>query len=243
MASICFLFCYSSSAQSPDSAASKKNFKNTIKFNVSSTVIFGSGYLVFSYERLVNKNQSFSIDLGTYGLPNLISASDSISLSGQSKNKGFHVAADYRFYILSENKYAPPRGLYFGPYYSYNQLSRQNAWQFNTSNYMGNANAGLDVHINTFGVEMGYQVVLWERLAVDLIAVGPGIAEYSIKTNIQTDLSSEKRNELLGVIANSLKQILPGSNDYLNSTKYREASGISTWAIGYRYIVQVGFRF
>jgi hypothetical protein len=45
------------------------------------------------------------------------------------------------------------------------------------------------LNIHTFGAELGYQFVFWDRLSVDMILLGPGIAAYSLKASFGTNLS------------------------------------------------------
>ncbi len=245
---ICFVFLIATvsasslSAQTKDSTSVEKEFKNTIKFNISSPLIFGGRYLVFSYERMVGRNQSFSVDVGTFGLPEFLSG-DSVQASKSTNISSFHFGVDYRFYLSGENRFPAPHGLYVGPYYSFNYLSRQNTWEFENDQVNGPVNVSLNAHINTIGVEMGYQFVFWKRFDVDIIAIGPGIAHYSFNTSIGGDLTAQQKNQLLTAVVNRLSQVIPGSSNFLNEPHYLERSGTATWAIGYRYIVQIGYRF
>ncbi len=117
------------------------------------------------------------------------SSSDSVSLQKNSNDKGLHLSAEYRFYLAGENKYEAPRGVYIGPYYSYNHFSRSNEWLLNTSTFSGDVNTDLGLTINTVGVEFGYQFVFWKKLSLDLILFGPGLAHYQVKTALNTNLS------------------------------------------------------
>jgi hypothetical protein len=56
--------------------SSGKDYKNVIRYNLSGPLLFGfDNYIIFGYERIVNANQSFSINVGVVGLPNLVSLS------------------------------------------------------------------------------------------------------------------------------------------------------------------------
>jgi hypothetical protein len=192
---------------------------------------------------MVKSNQSFSLNVGVYGLPDFITVSDSLSVSKKVNDKGFHISGDYRFYISGENRHRAPRGVYIGPYYSFNHLSRQNTWEFKAKSFSGNVDASLDVNIHSMGVELGYQFVLGKRFALDFVAVGPGMAHYSFKTTISAQLEPEKKKELLSAIAQRMAEKIPGGNKFLNNERYRTDAGVATWTIGYRYIVHVGYRF
>lgn len=245
---ICFAFLIgtastgSLSAQTNDSTSVQKEFKNTVKFNISSPLIFGGRYLVLSYERMVGPNQSFSVDVGTFGLPEFLSG-DSVKAAKSTNISSFHFGADYRFYLSGENRFPAPHGVYIGPYYSFNYLSRQNTWEFENGQVSGPVNTSFNAHINTIGVELGYQFIFWKRFDVDIVAVGPGIAHYDFSSSIQGDLTAQQKNQVLSEVASRLSQVLPASGNFLNQARYIERSGTATWAIGYRYIVQIGYRF
>ena len=239
---ICITLSRPLQAQNSDSVKTERAFKNTVRFNFSAPLIFGDRYLVLGYERMVGTNQSFSINIGSFGLPNFVS-SDSLKVSDQRKDKGFHVSADYRFYLAAENRHRAPRGVYIGPYYSYNHLARNNSWTFNTKSFSGNTAASLDVNIHTIGFELGYQFVFWKRFAVDMVAIGPGIAHYSFKSDISNSLTPENQSELLKTIAQKIREKIPASSDFLSDEHYKRDSGVATWSVGYRYIIHFGYRF
>ncbi|WP_448699262.1 DUF3575 domain-containing protein [Mucilaginibacter sp. AW1-3] len=230
-------------AQNTDTlSGKKKEMKNIIRYNLSGPLIFGHSYVVFGYERTVGTHQSFSVNIGAFGLP-AFTGSDSLAVGANRKNEGFHVSGDYRFYLSGENRYPAPHGVYIGPYYSYNHLSRENTWMFNSPTFTGNVDVAFDVNIHTAGLELGYQFVLFKRMTLDFVAVGPGVAYYSFKNNLTSNLSPEKHDELLAAIADKLKEKLPMLSSYFNNEEYKKNAGIKAWSIGYRYIVQIGFRF
>jgi hypothetical protein len=187
---------------------------------------------------MIGKNQSFSVDIGSFGLPEFISA-DSAQASRSSNNSGFHFGADYRFYLSGQNRFPAPHGLYVGPYYSFNYLSRQNEWTFANNS----VTTPFDVHINTFGAELGYQFVFGRHFDVDLVAIGPGIAHYAFGSSIRGNITEEQKTQVLTAISTRLSQVIPGSGNIFNQQQYIERSGTATWALGYRYIVQIGYRF
>ena len=89
--------------------------KNTIRFNLTSPLIFNKS-IILGYERVLNNRHSISVNFGTTGFPSLgIINADSINLVTIRDRKGINFSADYRFYLARENKYAAPRGVYIGP--------------------------------------------------------------------------------------------------------------------------------
>src|SRR4051812_43527503 len=88
----------------------KKEYMNSVRFNLTNPMIFGGGSLVFGYERILNKRSSFSINVGQARFPKFVYAdTDSLKVRSNLEEKGYNFSVDYRFYLLSENKYAIPR--------------------------------------------------------------------------------------------------------------------------------------
>lgn len=232
--------------QSFRSDSSSKKYKNVIRYNLSGALLFGTDkYIVFGYERVVNKRQSFSINIGRSNLPKLVSFStDSVSVTKDLKNTGFHVSADYRFYLSKENRYDVPHGIYIGPFYSYNGYKRNNSWNYKTPNSSTNvATTETDFSIHVMGAEMGYQFVLWKRLTLDMLLIGPGFGRYKIDSKIQENLTQAQKEKLYDALKQLLEQKAPGMNYVLSDHEFDANGSLRTWNVGFRYIIHVGFLF
>jgi hypothetical protein len=225
-----------------------KRFNNTVRVNVTNPMIFGYQSLIFGYERQLPNSQSFSLSLGqayfgTLGSDEL----DSIRLSKglESKDKGFHISADYRWYLTKQNKFDAPCGLYVGPYASYNYFNRVNSWTLNTSDFQGDVNTDITLNIITVGAELGYQFLLGkrQRWSIDMVLLGPGIANYSLKTKTTGDLSSENEHLLFEKINEILHNRFPGMDHVIDGEGYERTGTSNTTDLGYRYMVMVGYRF
>jgi hypothetical protein len=208
-------------------------------------MIFDGKSLIFGYERTIGRSQSFSIDIGTIGIGpfkgngNL----DSVKLIDNSNDKGIHISADYRFYLKKENKFEAPRGVYIGPYYAYNRFSRGNTWNLALASLNGNLNTNMRLNINTIGAELGYQFILWKRFSVDLVMVGPGVGFYNIKTSLDTDISEADQALVFEKINDYLNDKIPGYDFVIKEGEFKRKGSINTTSLGYRYIVNIGFRF
>ena len=231
--------------QGVDTTKNTRHYKNVIRYNLSSALIFGiNRYVVFGYERVIRNNQSISINVGGVALPKLISINtDSFSLQKDNKNNGVNFSVDYRFYLGKENKYPAPHGVYIGPYYAYNKFTRDNQWLYTKGTGSSYVNTNSVLNINTVGFEFGYQFILWKRLALDLVLVGPGYAIYRYKVKWDTNLSGQSKEQLLDAMQQLLTQKFPGMN-YVFADKEFDANGaIRTNSIGYRYMIHIGFAF
>jgi len=218
--------------------------KNSIRVNITNPLIFGIKSFNFSYERIVGKHQSFSIGMGQMYLPVLRGdENDTVHLQNNTNETGFNLSVDYRFYLAKENKYEIPRGIYIGPYYSYNQFSRSNDWMMNSSSFTGTVNTNLAIKINTFGAELGYQFLLWKRLAIDLVMFGPGVGFYNIKAKINTTLDEGDKELFYEKLNDYLADKIPGYSIVIGDGEFKKNGSVKTTALGYRYMVNLGFRF
>jgi hypothetical protein len=243
------LFCtlgqvFTASAQQ-DNAPFKfgKEHKNIIRYELSGGLLFGlNHYAVFGYERVTWPHQSFSINGGPIALPKLVAINtDSLHLTHDLKNNGFNLSIDYRFYLGHENRFDAPHGVYIGPYMSYNHFNRSNQWEYNSDDSLVGTHTKLDIF--TVGAELGYQFVLWKRLALDFVMIGPGVSNYNMNATITGEISPENKEKLQNALIQLISQKFPGMN-YVMADKTLNGNGhLGTWSIGYRYLIHIGFAF
>jgi len=246
---IIFLACFSTLgvyAQDYKSDSSWKHArKNIVRYNVSSALLFGiDKTFILGYERLLKPNQSISMNAGSIVLPKIASIStDSFDLGNDLKNTGYNISLDYRFYLSKLNKYNAPRGVYIGPWYSFNRFSRENSWEFKNSSAQKFTTTNSDFNIHSFGVELGYQFIFWDRLALDLVMVGPGMGLYNVNSKFDTNLTEEQQEQLRQALSDVISNKFPGMN-YVLDGKELDASGrLNITSLGYRYIIHIGFSF
>ena len=237
-------YCGSVNGQQIADTAWQNAKKNIVRYNISGALIFGfDKYIILGYERLVTPHQSFSINVGGVKLPKFVSIiTDSFQLSQDIKNSGWNVSADYRFYLKKENKNIAPRGVYIGPYYSYNSFQRENKWDI-----LSRANESLvtksKFRIHTFGAELGYQFLFWKKLALDIVMVGPGMSSYWLKAKTDKGVSEANREQLQDAVRQLIEQKFPGMNYVFADEGFKANGVLSTWDIGYRYMVHLGYNF
>ena len=240
---ILLLFAFSSLAQD---SLPKKSYKNTIRFNVTNPLLFGSRSLIFGYERILNNRRSFSINIGQASFPRLgFINSDSIKANPNVEESGFHISGDYRFYLGKENKYASPRGVYIGPYFAYNYFERKNSLLITSTNG-GSPQTVLsetNLTVSSLGFQLGYQFVFWDRLSLDMILAGPGIAAYNLKASLGANLSEADQKKFFEKLNAALADKFPGYNTVFDDGEFESKGSTSTTSLGYRYMVMIGFRF
>ena len=236
-------------AQTSDSLANpEREFKNTIRFNVTNPLIFGGKSLIFGYERILKNNKSFSINIGQAALPNLENGfSDEFREKTVLSQGGFHISGDYRFYLSKLNKYSAPRGVYIGPYYSYNRFNKGHDWEYTEEGTSTTKliNSDLSLKIQQIGFELGYQFVFWKRFSVDLILLGPGIAGYKVKAEVGGNITDEERQLFLEKLNQALKDKFPGYSGTVGDGdgEFAKTGYRSTTSLGYRYMINLGYRF
>ena len=221
----------------------KKMRKNIININVSNPMLISDRFQAVGYERVLRNGQSFTVNLGTFGLPRFLNGklADTLGIVTGTKDNGFHFSADYRFYLLKLNSYAAPRGVYIAPYYTLNYLNRRNTWTLD--GYLEEVFTDTKFSVNTIGFELGYQFIFWDRLAVDLILLGPGVGYYGVKTEIGTTLDPEHEFWLFDKLNEMLKDRIPGYDHIIDVGEYSKKGSYHNKNIGYRYVVRLGFAF
>ncbi len=223
-------------------------FPNTVRFNLTNPLLFGDKAIIFGYERVLNNKKSFSVNVGRAYYPKLINASynaDSlgIDLRDNTKDKGLSLSLDYRIYLQKENKYPAPRGVYLGPYYSFNYFSRTNTWELNTNSFQGDLETNLNFNIHTIGFQLGYQFVFWDRITLDMILLGPGYAFYNFELKTSTSLTPDDESKLFEIINDYLTEKFPGYSWAIDAKEFEKSGSAKTTSLGFRYMIMVGYRF
>jgi hypothetical protein len=219
-------------------------YKNIIRLNLSNPVLFGIKNNVIGYERILKNSQSFSVNMGRFSFPKFEPfIRDSFQLQKNYSDKGFHFSMDYRWYLQKENKYSPPRGFYIGPYYAYNYLERENYWVVNTNSYTGELISDLSVNMHLIGVQLGCQFVMWKRLTLDVIFMGPGLWYFNVKSKTSSVLDPDESELVYQQLDEQLQENVPGYGQYIDGNEFSEKGTARTGKFGYRYLVNLGFRF
>ena len=229
-----------------DSVKTKKDLKNTVFYNLTNTLIFGGKSQVLAYERVLTKQSSVCIEVGSFSFPGVQILSGKYRTNEGETQSGYKFAADYRYYPSNENKYPAPRGVFVGPYISYNHFNREKSFTIDTtSTGLVNVTVNTDFTFQTYtgGLQLGYQFVFWRRLAIDLILIGPGITGYKVSAKLDTSLDPDEESELFTALNEKLAEKIPGYSFVIKPADFEKSGSSNTTSIGFRYLVHVGFRF
>jgi hypothetical protein len=228
-------------AQVADSTAP---LKNVIRLNLSNPLIFGIRNNVVGYERILKKSQSFSVNMGRFSIPKFEPIfRDSFQLQKNYKDNGYHFSVDYRWYLVNENKYDAPLGLFIGPYYAYNYLKRENCWTIGKSSYDNELISDLSVNMHLIGIQLGCQFVIWKRLTLDVIFMGPGVWFFDVKSKTSSTLDQDESQLFYQQLNEQLKDNIPGYNRFIDGNEFSQKGSARTGKFGYRYLVNLGYRF
>lgn len=194
----------------------------------------------------MDPHQSFSLNIGWQKIGSDYSSDsgDSILLQHKRNASGFNFGIDYRFYLVKENKYEAPQGLYPGPYYNYNAFNNENDWNYtNSSVAPTTATTNTDLTIHTMGVEIGYQFVLWKLFKLDFLMVGPGLSNHKIDASITGNLTGAEKDKLREGLTSYITLKFPEMDYVLGDQKFPSTRSINTTAFEFRYLMSIGFNF
>ncbi len=228
--------------QSPDSVSKTKNYKNILKVNFTSNILYQSPLI--EYERLVKKNQSFSIQVGLIALPfGSTKGSDSLYYKSTVKKTGYSLTADYRFYLPKENKDSAPHGVYIGPYVGYCYFNNERNMTIGGSQDL--LLLTTKFHVLSIGAELGYQFVLGKKKhwTIDCIVVGPSLTNYVADMKLTGNIDPSKIDESLQKILETIAGKYPLVGDLLKNQEVNFKGKADVWNAGFRYSIHAGYRF
>jgi len=224
---------------------SVKYRKNVIRWNLAPFLLWSKKNINIGYERVLKPYRSFSINAGYFELPSLTQGIfDSLNIQRSGKKWGFSVSGDYRFYFNKRNKRMAPDGLYWGAYGSFHHYQFQNDIVIlNSPEIQGVLNFGANLNILSGGVELGYQFIIKERLSIDLVFLGPSISVYTTKMTLGGDIDLDKENEYLQAIYDILSGTIPGFDELVDKGTVTASGTNFSFGLGFRYLIQIGYRF
>ena len=227
------------------SQGSSSDFKNSVKFNVSNTLLYDNSYQ-FSYERIIKENQSVNFVVGYQEFPLIsVDLGEDNDFSKNNSRSGFSVGADYRFYLGSINKYKAPRGVYLAPFASFFQFKTDRDIMHTDpdTGVVSSVNLISKLNLYNVGGELGYQFVLWDRFVIDCVLFGPSITQYKFNTKLDRSLPGLEDNEVYQKVIQAIKDRFPGVEGITGDEGVEKKGVQSITALGFRYNISIGYRF
>jgi hypothetical protein len=220
--------------------------RNVIKFNPTPMLLqfVEIRNVTLGYERLISRNMSLSLQAGYLVFPRLIRDTlSSLAIITNRKKNGVNLAFDYRYYPFQRNARPAPDGLYIGGYLSYyGYRFRDDLVLLNPS---GDPNGSMTGKLNilNLGIELGYQFIFWKRFSVDLLLFGPSFTYSHGYFGVDGDLSQSEISDLDKELVQKLLERFPMLGVLYSGDKLEFTGSRSSFGVGFRYSIQLGFHF
>jgi len=218
---------------------------NVIKFNPTPMLLFEElRNVTFSYERLIKKNRSISLQLGYLVVPQVLNDTlfNNVLLNKDTRH-GINMSIDYRLYPFSRNRRPAPDGLYIGGYLSYIGTSSESRVNLIDAPNEDNILINGRMNMVNLGFELGYQFIFKKKYSLDLLMFGPALCAYSGTLGITGNLNSDLADKIDEELAAKLKERFPALGYFFtdeNATFSTSKIAISSW---FRYSIQFGYHF
>ena len=219
-------------------------FRNVIKLNPTPMMLWNKKNVTFSYERILNAKQSFTVGLGFLVFDNLLKDTIADIWKINTRDKyGLNFSFEYRFYMTKRNSRPIPDGLFLAPFFStYLYHFENEIVQINSPEKSPIVLNGGFYALN-FGGALGYQFVFWKRLAIDLILIGPAVSYYGGQVNIKGDVDLTDVKEIHEDLYNAIIDKYPQIDGVLIDKTFKANGQVDFLSVGYRYLLQIGFCF
>jgi hypothetical protein len=229
----------------PQTAPSER--LNNVKFLLTDFLLLDKTNLMLGYERVISDHLSIGVNFGSASLPKLATlSSDSVVTTNQSNRFGYHTSVELRYYILSENKYPPPHGVYAGVYGTYNSYNKQASWTFqHESGPNDEVVVNTNLAFGLLGVEIGYQFMVFDHVTIDFIAVGAGVGKYNFTAKSTSDIQNEDTKKAIEKAREQIKELFPNVSFFQDIANGISGTGTtSSFGPGLRLLmISVGYNF
>lgn len=241
LTSVFWLFCaIPTMAADPDTLL----YKNVLKVNITAPVLWGSGNYILEYERLLTPKVSARVGLGYRSFPKFLDREKGDSafiIRDHINHGGLGASVDMKYYLLKENKYPAPRGIYIGPFVSYFSTHFENSFHIQ---HIDPASFTVDTRFKVLGVgfQLGYQFLFWDRVALDLCLVGPSASWYYASLNADASLDLAE-HEFYEEFQKRFGEQYPIINLLAEDLSIDRKGRLSKITYGYRYYISIGIAF
>jgi hypothetical protein len=218
---------------------------NVIKFNPTPMLLWGNTRnITLSYERLVAKNHSVSLQVGVLLFPRVITDTvANLIVIHRGEKQGVNIALDYRYYPFQRNRRPAPDGLYIGAFASYYGFRFNNDFDVLYTTVDQNANIAGKLNIINIGMSLGYQFIFWKRVSLDLLLFGPSVSLYSGSLELSGSLDPTQIQNIDQELVQKLMDRFPALGNLFSDQTLKFTGSKATFGLGVRYCVQIGFHF
>lgn len=215
--------------------------KNTIKLDLTSYWLYRNA-VNFTYERITKPNQSFSVTAGYQEFPRSTNLGSGIAVKEDNKKNGFKFGGEYRFYLAKENKFGAPHGVYIGPYFAFHQFKNERTIEVDNNGTLEEAILNTKFNVLNIGFQLGYQFLINNRWAIDLVFVGPSASNYRFKATMDGNYTFNTEDIQNEIILDLIDRF-PLLEEVINEKEASSKGKFDVWSYGYRYQLLVGYHF
>jgi hypothetical protein len=218
--------------------------RNVIKFNPTPMLLWDISNFTLSYERLIKKDQSLSLQAGYLAFPNLIDDTviNLLAIYDRSRT-GINLSFDYRYYPFARNRRPAPDGLYIGGYISYYGLKSANKFNILHTEIDQQGTIETKVYIANLGFELGYQFIFWKRFTLDLLLFGPSYSMISTNINISGKLDPDQIQNIDQELVDKLLNRFPHLGTVFSDDGLQYSGKNTKFSALLRYSVSLGVHF
>lgn len=221
--------------------SSQPQRKNVLKLDLTSSVWYSNAFGI-SYERLVKRNQSFSVSAGYQEFPKTSRFGQNVEVTDNRSRNGYKFGGEYRFYPIKENKYIAPRGLYIGPYFTRHSFDNERGIRVDNDGTPEEAILNSKLRILNVGFQVGYQFIFHNRWTVDLVFVGPSFSHYRYTLGLDGNYTFDEEDIQNEIILDLIDRF-PMLDEVISGKEATRSGRLDTWAYGYRYQLHIGYHF
>ena len=218
---------------------------NVIKFNPTPMLLWSKvGNITFSYERVIGKDISLSIQAGFLMFPKILTdtVAGLVKITG-GKKYCVNLAFDFRYFPLSRNRHPAPDGLYLGGFLSYYGFNFTNSLDILHTTLDQNGSIYGRLNVINLGISLGYQFIFWKRFTIDLLMFGPAISRYNGTLGINGDFDPSQIQDIDEELVNELLNKYPWLKELFSMQKLEFTGTQTKLSFGLRYSIQFGFHF
>lgn len=218
-------------------------YPNVIKIN-SLALPFSN--ISMTYERALLPRFSFLVSAGykySGDEPQILNANNSTIIADMKKITGYSFTPEVRYYLKSCEPHLL-EGFYAGLYLRYTFMNTGVEFTYFPEVELQVEAYDADLALSEFGVgiQLGYQLMLWERFSIDFMFFGPRASRYDIQYEFDQEVTQDFLDELSDQINEILNQFEIDYNVQLEQKGGTKANARFTFA-NVRFGIGLGFAF
>lgn len=220
--------------------------KNVIRYNPMPSLLFVEfKNAAIGYERVLWRNQSASVNLGYFTIPDILGNSIGAVKINKSNSKGLITSFDYRFYLKKLNTRPAPNGIYIGPYYSLYRHRSNTDFVYFEPTQLVQYDAALSTTFNfhNVGFQLGYQFIFGKRITLDMVLFGPSISWYNVRLDLESNLSPNQASDLYQKYYDQFFSKYPIFDQLFQNATFTKTNSANGILPNFRYLFQFGYHF